>query len=196
MAPLGTPDPGRGFARGHIGREPAVITSLISPGYRWISAGRRASVSGGRVRTDGSEGALMDRLHRVPMARACDIPAADASTRSPASATVASIVADQLDGGQAMASPTPMATRSAAVPANAYRWPRAGKKATCSGPCRALWAACETTARHTRLPIQIEAERICTAMTGALVFTVVVSPSLSRCLVRSGSERHPLFIQV
>ena len=58
----------------------------------------------------------MARRRKVAMARAWAMPTAVASTKSPASATAVSIVADQVGGGPAIARPVPMATRSEPVP--------------------------------------------------------------------------------
>ena len=57
----------------------------------------------------------MARRRKVAMARAWAMPTAVATTKSPASATAVSIVADQV-GGPAIARPVPMATRSEPVP--------------------------------------------------------------------------------
>jgi hypothetical protein len=145
------------------------------------------------ARAARSSGDAMARLRKALMMRAFAIPAAVASTRRSASATAVSSVADQVAGGQAVARPSPIATSRDPLPTNAQRWPTARKKATWAEPSSTLRAASEITARHTRLPIHTEAQRISTATTEALVVAVDVSPSCPRHLVTSGSKRYTLF---
>jgi hypothetical protein len=90
---------------------------------------------------------------------------------------------------QAMARPTPMATRRAAAPAAVCRRPRARKKTTWVGPSSGARATCATTARHTRLPTQTEAASSSNVTNAGFVYTSLPSSGP----ISTGSRSHLLF---